>query len=93
MTGVQSDPQFTGSLRSFDKRSDGRFRILRIVCCIRFCIQFDTIRPCFCRIFHHSRISRYKNGSTDAGAVKLIENFSQKFQICFRIPTGIGGDL
>ena len=93
MTGVQSDTQFTSSLCSFDKRSDSCFRILRIVRRIRFSIQFDAIRPCFCRIFHHFRIGCHKNGSTNAGTVKLIENFRQEFLICFRIPTGIGSNL
>ena len=93
MPGIQSDTQFTGSLRSFDKRSDGSFRILRIVRCVWFGIQFDTIRSRFCCIFHHFRIGCHKNGSTNTGAVKLIENFSKEFQICFGVPTGIRSNL
>ena len=55
--------------------------------------QFDAIRPCFCRIFHHFGISSYKNRSADTCTVELIEDFSQKFQISFRVPTGVRSDL
>ena len=93
MSGVQADTQFAGCFGCFHKWGNSRFRILRICRSIGFRIKFHTVGTCFCRIFHHLRIGGNKDGSTDACAVELIENFRQKFQICFCIPTGVGSNL
>jgi len=86
MTGIETDAQFTSGFRSFDKRGDSRFRVLRIIRSIRFRIKLHTVGTSLCRIFHHFRIGGNKNGCTNTRTVELVENFRQKFQICFCIP-------